>query len=174
MENNAFEDWVALKDFLDQLLRDGAHQVHTTWLDWVQAKKTYSEADNAFFQRFDTLKTRIGDEANDPAMIEGMLFFARLDESMQQKIRKQSSMPETTHDLVALAKKLQPNLDRGPTPSLSTRTWPIFSTSALPEQIDTPVASSLHEESRRNEVFCSYCGKKKPQRGAMSEEIPQC
>ncbi len=35
-----------------------------------------------------------------------MLFFAGLDEPMQRKIREQSSMPETKHDLVALAKKI--------------------------------------------------------------------
>ncbi len=111
MEKNAFEDWVALKDFLSRLLGDRTHQVHISWLDWVQAKKAYNESDDTFLRRFNTLKTQIGNEANDPAKIEVMLFFAGLDESMQQKIREQSSMPETKHDLVALAKKLQPNLD---------------------------------------------------------------
>ena len=106
MEKNASEDWVALKDFLDRLLGDRAHRVHTSWLDWVQAKKASNESDDTFLRRFNTLKTQIGDEANDPAKIEVMLFFAGLDEPMQRKIREQSSMPETKHDLVALAKKL--------------------------------------------------------------------
>ncbi len=83
MEKNASKDWVALKDFLDQLLGDRAHRVHTSWLDWVHAKKTSSESDNTFLRRFNTLKTQIGDEANDPAKIEVMLFFAGLDEPIQ-------------------------------------------------------------------------------------------
>ena len=33
IEKNASKDWVALKDFLGQLLRDRAHRVHTSWLD---------------------------------------------------------------------------------------------------------------------------------------------
>ena len=52
---------------------------------------------------------------------------------MQQKIRKQSSMLETKHDLVTLAKKLRPNLDREPKPSQQTRTRPTLSTFARPE-----------------------------------------
>ncbi len=95
MEKNASEDWVALMDFLDRLLGDRAHRVHTSWLDWVQAKKASNESDDTFLQRFNTLKTQIGDEANNPAKIEVIFFFAELDERMQQKIRKQSSMPET-------------------------------------------------------------------------------
>ncbi len=75
---------------------------------------------------------------------------------MQQKIREQSSMPITKHDLVALVKKLLPNLDREPRSSLPKRICPIISISAQPEQNDAPVASSLHEESRRKEGFCSY------------------
>ena len=95
MEKKASEDWVALKDFLVQLLEDCAHQVHTSWLDWVQTKKASNESDDTFFRQFKALKTQIGDESNDPAKIEVMLFFERLDEPMQQKIRKQSIMPET-------------------------------------------------------------------------------
>ena len=98
MEKNASEDWVALKDFLDRLLGDRAHRVHTSWLDWVQAKKASNESDDTFLQRFNTLKTQIGDEANDLAKTEVMLFFGRLDKPMQQIIRKQSSIPETKHD----------------------------------------------------------------------------
>ena len=89
-----------------------------------------------------------------------MLFFAWLDEPMQQKICEQLSMPETKHDLVALAKKLRPNLDREPKPSLSTRTRPTLSTFAQLEQSDTFVASSSHEDSRRKDDFCSYCERK--------------
>ena len=99
MEKNASEDWVAIKDFLDRLLGDHAHRVHTSWLDWVQAKKASNESDNTFLQRFNILKTQIGDEANDLAKIELMLFFAELNEPMQQKICEQSSMPETKNDL---------------------------------------------------------------------------
>ncbi len=106
MEKNASEDWVALKDFLDRLLGDRAHRVHTSWLDWVQAKKASNESDDTFLRRFNTLKTQIQDETNDPAKIEVMLFFAGLDEPMQQKTHEQSSMPGTKHDLVTLAKKL--------------------------------------------------------------------
>ena len=62
---------------------------------------------------------------------------------MQQKIRKQSNIPETKHDLVALAKKLRPNLDSEPKPSLPTRTRPTPSISAQREESDAPVASSL-------------------------------
>ncbi len=79
---------------------------------------------------------------------------------MQQKIRRQSSMPETKHDLVAIAKKLRPNLDREPKPSLPTRPRPTFSTSAQPEQRDALLASSSHEDSRKKEVFGSYCERK--------------
>ena len=105
-----------------------------------------------------------------------MLFFAGLDEPMQQKIREQSSMPETKHDLVALAKKLRPNLDREPKPSLPTRTRPTPSTSAQPERSDAPAASSLYENSRRKEVFCSYCerkGHKKAQCRKKSRDAKQ-
>ncbi len=160
MEKNASKDWVALKDFLDPLLGDPAHRVHTSWLDWVQAKKASNESDDTFLRRFNTLKTQIGDEANDSAKIEVMLFFAGLDEPMQQKIREQSSMPETKHNLVALAEKLRPNLDREPKPSLPTRTRPTPSTSAQPERSDAPATSSLYEDSRRKEVFCFYCERK--------------
>ena len=88
MEKNVFENWVTFKDFLDRLLGDRAHRVNTSWLDWVQAKKVSNESDNIFLWRFKTLKTQIGNEANDPAKIEVILFFAGLDEPMQQKIRK--------------------------------------------------------------------------------------
>ncbi len=130
MEKNASEDWVALKDFLDRLLGDRAHRVHTSWLDWMQAKKASNESDDTFFRRFNTLKSQIENEANNPAQIEVILFFAGMDEPMQRKIRKQSSMPETKHDLVALSKKLWPNLDREPKPSLPihTRLTPFTST----------------------------------------------
>ncbi len=122
MEKNASEDWVAHKDFLDRLLGDRAHQVHTSWLDWVQVKKASNESDDIILWWLNTIKTQIGDEANEPAKIKVMLFFAGLDELMQQNIRKKSSMPETKHDLVSLAKKVWPNLDREPKPSLPTRT----------------------------------------------------
>ncbi len=81
MEKNT-EDRVALKDFLNRLLGDRAHRVHTSWLDWVQAKKASNEFDDTFLRRFNTLKTQIGDEANDPAKIEVMLFFAALNKQM--------------------------------------------------------------------------------------------
>ncbi len=122
MEKNASEDWVALKDFLVQLLENRAYRVNVSWLNWGQAKKASNESDNTFLQRFNTLKTQIGDEANDLAKTEVMLFFGRLDKPMQQIIRKQSSIPETKHDQVALAKKLRPNLDCEAKPSLPTRT----------------------------------------------------
>ncbi len=89
-----------------------------------------------------------------------MLFFAGLDEPMQQEIREQSSIAGTKHDLVALAKKLRPNLDREPKPSLLTRPRPTPSTSAQPGQSDALVASSSHEDGRRKEAFCSYCERK--------------
>ncbi len=119
-----------------------------------------NESDDTFLRRFNTLKTQIGNEANDPAKIEVMLFFAGLDEPMKQKISEQSSMPETKHDLVVLARKLRPNLDREPKPSLPTRTRPTPSTSAQPEQSDAPVASCSYEDSCRKKVFCSYCERK--------------
>ncbi len=106
MEKNTSKDWVSLKDFLDRLLGDRAHRVNTSWLDWVQAKKASNESDNIFLRRFNNLKTQIGDEANDPAKMEVMLFFAGLDEPMQQKICEQSSMLETKHDRIPIAKKL--------------------------------------------------------------------
>ncbi len=83
IEKNVSEDWVALKDFLDRLLGDRAHQINTSWLDWVQAKKASNESDNTFLRRFNTLKSQIGNEVNDPAKIEVPLFFAGLDEPMQ-------------------------------------------------------------------------------------------
>ena len=130
MEKNASEDLVALKDFLDRLLGDRVHRVHTSWLDWVKAKMASNESDNTILRWFTILKTQIGDETNDLAKIEVMLLFARLDEPMQQKIREQSSIQVTKHDLVALAKKLWPNLDREPKPSLPTHTRLTLSTSA--------------------------------------------
>ncbi len=99
----------------------------------MQAKKPSNESDDTFLRRFNTLKTQIKDEANDPAKIEVMLFFAGLDEPMQQKICEQSSMSETKHDLVVFAKKLEPNLDRELKPSLLTRPRHIPSTSPQPE-----------------------------------------
>ena len=66
---------------------------------------------------------------------------------MQQKIREQSSMPETKHNLVVFAKKLRPNLDREVKPSLPTRTRPLSSTSAQPERSDASVVSSLYKDS---------------------------
>ncbi len=160
MEKNASEDWIALKDFLDRLWGDRAHRVHTSWLDWVQAKKASNESDDTLFRRFNSLKTQIGNEVNNLAKIEVMLFFARLDEPMQQKFCKQSSMPETKHDLVALAKKLWPNLNREPKPSLPMRICPKPSTSAQLEQKDVLVACFLHKEGCREEIFCSYCKRK--------------
>ncbi len=132
MEKNVFEDLVALKHFLDRLLGDRAHRVNTSWLDWVQSKNVSNESDNTFLQRFNTLKTQIGKEANDPAKIEVILFFVGLDVPMQRKIREQSSMSETKHDLVAVTKKLRSNLDCEPKPSLPTSTCPKPSTSAQP------------------------------------------
>ena len=154
MEKNASEDWVALKDFLDRLLGDRAHRVHISWLDWVQGKNLSKKSDDEFLQRFNTINTQIRKEANNPVKIEVMLFFAGLDKLMQQKIREQSSMPEKKHYVVALAKKLGPNLDYELKPSLPTRTCPTLFDSAPPEHL---VTISSNEESRRKEVFCSYC-----------------
>ena len=142
MEKNASEDRVALKDFLDWFWRDRAYRINTSWLDWVQAKKATNKSANTFLRRFNTLKTQIGDEANVPTKIEVMLFFVGLNKPMQQKICKPSRMPKTKHDLVALAKKLRPNLERGPKPSLPTRTCPTPSNSTQPERSDALVASS--------------------------------
>ncbi len=100
------------------------------------------------------------DEGNNLAKIDVMLFFAGLDEPMQRKICEQSSKPETKHDVVVLAKKLRPNLDREPKPSLPTRTRLTFSTSAQPEQSNALFASSLYKDSRKKEVFCSHCKRK--------------
>ena len=160
MEKNVFKDWVTLKDFWYPLLGDRANRVYNSWLDLVQTKKAPNESDDTFLRRCNTLKTQIGDEANDAAKIEVMLFFSWLDELMQQKIREQSSISETNHDLVVLVEKLRPNLDREPKPSLLTRTRPTPSTSAQPEQNGAPVANSLHKDSRKKEVFCSYCERK--------------
>ena len=99
-----------------------------------------------------------------------MLFFAGLDEPMQQKICEESSMPETKHDLVAFAKKHQSNLDREPKPILKIRTRCTPSTSAQLEQSDAAVASPLYEDSWRKEVFALIV-KEKATRVAMSEEI---
>ncbi len=88
-----------------------------------------------------------------------MLFFTGLDEPIQQKILEKSNMPETKHDLVTFAMKLQSNLDCEPKPSLSTCTRLTPSTPAQLERNDAPVASSSHEEGRKKEIFCSYCGK---------------
>ncbi len=98
----------------------------------MQDEKASNESDDTFFRRLNTIKTRIGDEANDTAKIEAMLFFPELKKPMQQKICEQSSMPETKHDLVVFAKNLRPNLDCEPKPSLPTRPCPIPSTSAQP------------------------------------------
>ncbi len=126
----------------------------------MQAKKLSNESDDTFLRRFNTLKTQIGNEANDSAKIEVRLFFAGLDEPMQKKIREQSSTQETKHDLVILAKKLQRNLDRGPKLSLPTRTCFTPSISAQPEWNDAPVASFSYEDRRNKEVFCSYSERK--------------
>ena len=91
---------------------------------------------------------------------------------MQQQIREQSTMPTTKHDLVALAKKLRPNLDREPQPSLRTRTHLTAFTSAQPEQSDAYVASFLKRWLQEKGLLL-LLWKKKPQRGAISEEIPQ-
>ncbi len=74
MEKNASEDGVALKDFLYRLLGDCAHRVHTSWLDWVQAKKASNKSEDTFLRRFNNLKTQIGDEANNPANRDYVLF----------------------------------------------------------------------------------------------------
>ena len=89
-----------------------------------------------------------------------MLFFAELDEPMQQKICKHSSIPETKHDLVAITKKHRPNLDREYKPSLPIYIRPTPSIFAQCERSDAPVASFPHENGCRKEVFCSYCEKK--------------
>ena len=109
-------------------------------------------------------------ETNDPAKIEVMLFFAGLDEPMERKICEQSSMQETKHELVTLAKKLRPNLDHQPKPSLPSCTYLITSTSAQPEQSDALGASSSHENDRRKEVFCSYCERKDHKEAQCQEE----
>ncbi len=69
-------------------------------------------------------------------------------------------MLETKHDLFALAKKLQLNLDREPKPSLPTRNCPTPSTFAQSELSNALGASSSHEDGRRKEVFCCYCERK--------------
>ncbi len=69
-------------------------------------------------------------------------------------------MPETNHDMVTLAKELQPNLDREPKPSLLMRTRLTFSDSAQPERSDALFASFLHENGRKKKVFCPYCERK--------------
>ncbi len=89
-----------------------------------------------------------------------MLFFAGLDERIQQKFREKSRMPETKHDQVALAKKLRPNLDYEPKPSLPTHARPTFSISAQPERSDALVASFSDEDDGSKELFCSYCERK--------------
>ena len=83
MKKNASEDWVSLKEFLDRLLGDRAYRVNSLWLDWVEAKNASNESGDIFLPRLNTLKTQIGDEANDLAWIEVMLFFVELDEPLQ-------------------------------------------------------------------------------------------
>ncbi len=156
MEKNVSKDLVAIKDFLDRLLRDRLHRVHTSWLDWVQPKKTSNESDNTFLLWFNTPKSKIGNKTNDSAKIKVMLFFTRLDEPMEQKICNQSNMQETKHDPVALTKKLWSNQDREPKPSWSTRTRPTPSTSTEPERNDAAIASFSYEDKHKKEVFCSY------------------
>ena len=95
MEKNASKDWVALKSFLDWFLGDRAQRVNTSWLNWVQAKKAFNELDKTFLRPFNNPKVQIGNEANNFARMEVMLFFVRLDKPMQQKICKQSRIPET-------------------------------------------------------------------------------
>ncbi len=80
-------------------------------------------------------------------------------------------MPETKHDLVALPKKLRPNLDRELKPFLPTYIRPQPSTSAQPGQSDALVVSSSHEDDCRKKVFWLIV-KERPQRDAMSKEIP--
>ncbi len=96
---------------------------------------------------------------------------------MQQKICEQSSIPEIKHDLIAFAKKLRPNLDRELKLSLPTCTRLTLSTSAQPEQRDALAASSLHEDGRKKEVFCSYCeikGHKEAKCQKKSRDAKQC
>lgn len=121
IEKDSSEDWTAFNDFLDRLLGDCTQHVNTEWLDWIQVKKLSNESDDAYLRRFNILKTQIRNEAQDLAKIEVMFFFAELDELMQCKIYKQSGMPDTKYNLVMLAKKLQPNLNRKTKSSLSMR-----------------------------------------------------
>ncbi len=86
----------------------------------------------------------------------GLKMVKEIDKPMQQKIRKQSSGPETKNDLIALAKKLKLILDREPKPSVPTRTRLTPSTSAQQEQSEVLVVSFLHRHGRRKEVLCSY------------------
>ncbi len=68
-------------------------------------------------------------------------------------------MPETKYDLVALVKKLRPDLNFEHKPSLPTRTHLTLSTFVQLEQSDTPVANSSNEDGHKKGVFCYYCEK---------------
>ena len=74
-----------------------------------------------YSRSFNTLKTQIKNEAQNPAKIEIMLFFAGLDKPMQLQIREQFDISDTKHDLLLLARKLELNLDYDLKSSLPTR-----------------------------------------------------
>ncbi len=89
---------------------------------------------------------------------------------MQQKIREQSSMPETKHDLFALAKKLRPNLDREPKSSRQ-RVLVLHFLLLLNLSEVMPLPPSLCMKTTAGKRSFAPIVKKMPQRGAMSEEI---
>lgn len=109
-EKTLAEAWEPLKEFLDDLLEDKANRTHNTWMEWLQASKRDGESDEEYLRRYNELQFQIGDEANKADKIQVMLFYCGLNEPMHRKIHEQSQLSITTEDMVALAKKLRPNL----------------------------------------------------------------
>ena len=74
-----------------------------------------------YLQCFNNLKTKIGNEVQDPAKMEVMIFLVRLDERMRLKICEHSYMSGTKHNLIAFMKILRLNFDYEPKPFLLMR-----------------------------------------------------
>lgn len=115
--------------------------------------------DETDLRRFNTLISQIKDEVKGAAKIEVILFYTALNELIQCKIREQATMPTTKHDMVALAKKLLPNLDREPKPTLLVRSHHPLSGSSRFERTDTLTAYPLREKHSRKDTSYSYCKK---------------
>ena len=109
-EKELVEEWEPLKEFLDDLLGDRANRTHNAWVEWLRVSKKDGELDEEYLHRYNELQFQIGSEANKADKIQVMLFYCGLDEPIYRKIREQPELPTTKEDMVALAKKLRPNL----------------------------------------------------------------